>query len=183
MTDTRLQGARLLLRPVEPGDATATYAGWMNDPEVTRYMETRFTTHTVEGLRDYITSMRAKADTWFMAIVLASDGRHIGNIKLGPIDRVHGLADVALMIGARDCWGQGYAAEAIALISDYAFAALRVRKLTAGCYHANVGSRRAFEKAGYHVEGARRAQYFCDGEYQDGVLLARFHPEFPAAGA
>lgn len=169
-----LRAARLYLRGVTEADATDRYVAWMADPEVTRFLETRFAAPTHDDLRGYIAGMRAKPATLFMAIMLADGDRHIGNIKLGPVDAVHGTADVALLIGEKDCWGRGYAAEAIAAISDYAVERLGVRKLTAGCYAANVGSRRAFERAGYHVEGGRYAQYFSDGRYDDGLLMARF---------
>ena len=174
---TFIEASRLYLREVVPSDATERYAAWMNDPEVTRFMETRFASHSVESLRQYIEAMRRKPDTLFLAIVLRDGDVHIGNIKLGPIERAHLCADVALMIGDKASWGRGYAAEAIAAVSDHAFRRLGVRKLTAGCYASNLGSLRAFEKAGYHVEATRRAQYFCDGAFQDGLLMARFGPE------
>jgi [ribosomal protein S5]-alanine N-acetyltransferase len=173
----RLEAERIYLRDVAEADATERYAAWMNDAEVTRYMETRFSTHSPEGLREYVRAMRASPNTLFLAIVLRRDNRHIGNIKVGPVDPVHHSADVALMIGDKACWGRGFAAEAIGAVSDHSFAHLGVRKLTAGCYRSNVGSRRAFERAGYHVEAVKRSQYFCEGEFQDGLLLARFHPD------
>jgi RimJ/RimL family protein N-acetyltransferase len=172
-----IEAARLYLREVQPSDATDRYVAWMNDVDVTRFMETRFAAHSVESLREYIETMRRKPDTLFLAIVLREGDLHIGNIKLGPIERVHRCADVALMIGDKATWGRGYAAETIAAVSDHAFRRLGVRKLTAGCYAGNVGSLRAFEKAGYHVEATRRAQYFCDGAFQDALLMARFGPE------
>lgn len=172
----RLEGTSLYLRPVRMEDATEEYAAWLNDSEVTRFMESRSGGHTVAGLSDYVAAMLKKPDTLFLAIVARAGDRHIGNIKLGPVDRHHGTADVALMIGDKESWGRGYASEAIHLVTEHAFAQMDVRKLTAGCYSGNIGSRRAFEKAGYHVEGIRRAQYVCNGEEQDGVLLARFRP-------
>ena len=177
---TLIDATRLYLREVGPSDATERYAAWMNDREVTRFMETRFASHSVESLRQYIEAMRRKPDTLFLAIVLRDGDLHIGNIKLGPVERAHLCADVALMIGDKASWGHGYAAEAIGALSDHAFQHLGVRKLTAGCYASNLGSLRAFEKAGYHVEATRRSQYFCDGSFQDGLLMARFSPEASA---
>lgn len=173
-TGVLIEAPRMYLRDVQLTDASERYAGWMNDPDVTRYMETRSGTHTVESLREYIVAMGRKVDTLFLAIVIRDGDRHIGNIKLGPIDRTHLFADVALMIGDRSAWGKGYATEAIRAVSNHAFREMGVRKLTAGCYEANVGSLRAFEKAGYHLEGRRRSHYFCDGAFQDGLLMAQF---------
>ena len=54
-------------------------------------------------------------------ICLVEDGRHIGNIKLGPIQWLHRRADLSLFIGDKSCWSLGYASEAIGLVRDWAF--------------------------------------------------------------
>jgi RimJ/RimL family protein N-acetyltransferase len=107
---------------------------------------------------------------------LREDARHIGNIKLGPINRHHGTGDIGLLIGERSEWGKGHACEAIALFADYAFANLGLAKLTASCYSDNEGSRHAFLKAGFVEEGRRLAQYMSCGKRQDGVMLGRVNP-------
>ncbi|MBY0431841.1 MAG: GNAT family N-acetyltransferase [Rhodospirillales bacterium] len=106
------------------------------------------------------------------------DGRHVGNIKLGPINRHHRRGDIGLLIGERDQWGRGLAAEAIAAMTAYAFAELGLNKVVAGCYAANEGSRRAFLKAGF-AEVARRPRprhWLSDGVWQDDVVLECFAP-------
>ena len=113
----------------------------------------------------------------FLAIVAREGDRHIGNIKLGPIDWLHRTGDIGILIGERDCWGKGYAAEAIALLAEYAFGTLNLHKLTASCYEPNQGSTRAFTKAGFEIEGVRKQQFFCEGRYVDLVLLGRVRDE------
>lgn len=96
-----LQSSRLLLRAIEPADLNATYRGWLIDPEVNRYLETRFLPQTIEILEAYWQAHRDDpASPWF-ALCLIADGRHIGNIKLGPIDWLHRRADISLFIGDR----------------------------------------------------------------------------------
>ena len=87
--------------------------------------------------------------------------RHIGNIKLGPIHWLHRRADLSLFIGERKYWGQGYASEAIALVRDWAFRELDLQKLNAGIYSGNHGSRRAFEKCGFELEGTCGKRWWC----------------------
>ena len=77
------------------------------------------------------------------------------------------------MVGDRAAWGQGVATEAISLMTHIAQEELGLRKLTAGCYASNVGSVRAFIKAGFAVEGRRAAHFVLDGRPEDLVLLAR----------
>ena len=98
-------------------------------------------------------------------------GQHIGNIKLGPINWIHRFGDISLLIGEKDCWVKGYASEAIALITSFAFNVLNLHKLRAGCYSNNLGSARAFEKVGYIREGLLKKQWLQNGEFQDEILL------------
>jgi ribosomal-protein-alanine N-acetyltransferase len=171
-----VSGRRLYLREVRLEDVNENYYRWMNDPEVTRFLESRFFPNSLESLRQYVIGKQGDRNNVFLAIVLHEGDRHIGNIKLGPIDWIHRLGEVGILIGAKDCWGNGYATEAIRLLSDYAFNRLDLYKLTAGCYGNNEGSTRAFEKAGFVREGVRKEHFFCDGVRVDLILLGQVRP-------
>ena len=171
-----VEGERLSLRDVVPEDASEAYASWMNDFDVNRYTESRFTRHTRESIRLYIEAITSTETNLFLAIIAREGERHIGNIKLSDIDRHHGTAEVGIIIGDKSCWGRGYGCEAIDLLAGYAFATLGLRKLTAGFYVTNTGSIGAFEKAGFVAEGVMKAQYISNGKVIDGVRLGRVRP-------
>ncbi len=166
-----IRGERLHLRPLTPEDVGEAYVGWLNDPEVVRFLETRHSAQTRETVVAFVAAVNARENEHLFAVLLNDGDRHIGNIKVGPIHPVHRVGDVSLLIGARDLWGRGHAAEAIALVSRHAFQALGVRKLSAGLYAANVGSERAFLKAGWRREGLRRQHYELNGVRSDVVEL------------
>jgi ribosomal-protein-alanine N-acetyltransferase len=175
--ETPLIGQSLFLRTLVGEDATPRYLSWLSDVEVTRYLEVRFSAPSnLIGLSDFISSTNESDDTLMLGMFLLSDGRHIGNIKLGPINRHHGTGDIGLLIGERGEWGKGHARAVIALVTNYAFTTLGLSKLTAGCYSANEGSRRAFLLAGFVEEGRQAAQYVADGVRQDKILLGKIKP-------
>ena len=171
-----LQGKHIYLRNVVPDDVNEAYCQWMNNPATNKFLESRFYTHSIESLREYIVNKQGDNLNAFFAIVLKDEDLHIGNIKLGPIDSNHHLADIGIMIGEKDCWGKGYATEAINLVVGYAFDTLGLHKVTAGCYAPNKGSIRAFEKAGFVQEGVRKAHCYFEGEYVDDILLGFVKP-------
>lgn len=164
---------RLALRSLDAGDADGPYVGWLRDAEVTRYLEARFARHDTDSTRAFIESCNADAGTLLLGMFLRPSGPHIGNVKLGPIDRNHGLAAIGIMLGARELQGRGLGTEAIAAVSHHAFG-LGLHKLVAGCYAPNEASRRAFLRAGYHVESVRRRHARLDSVWVDVVELARF---------
>lgn len=178
---TVLRDQRLLLRPLTLDDVTPAYVDWLNDPDVNRYLETRHQTQTLETVGAFVAAVTSRADTHIFAMGLDDGERHIGNIKVGPIKPNHALADVSLFIGEKDCWGRGYAAEAITLVSRFAFDAMPVVKLSASFYAANVASIGAFLKAGYREEGLRRKHYLLDGVPSDIVELGLCPNDLPPA--
>lgn len=163
---------RLFLLQAE--HATNSYVDWLKDPQVNQFLESRFSAHSIETVRRYIISALDDPDVLFLGIHSKEIRSHVGNIKVGPIDRRHALGEIGLMIGAREVWGRGVATHAIRLVSEICFKELGLRKLTAGCYASNVGSKIAFERAGYAVEGVRKRHYLSLYQEEDLVLLARF---------
>jgi ribosomal-protein-alanine N-acetyltransferase len=176
IVDPRIEGERIYLRRLRAGDVSAAYLGWMTDPAVNRFLESRFAEHDMDSLRAFVLKMADDRANLFAGIFLRHHDRHIGNIKLGPIDAHHRRADIGLLVGERDCWGKGYASEAIAILSEFAFAQLGLHRLSAGMYAENEGSARAFEKAGYVREGLLRSHWSCDGKRQDGICLGKINP-------
>jgi ribosomal-protein-alanine N-acetyltransferase len=172
-----LEGKRIALREVRPSDVNGAYYRWMNDPETTHYLESRFIPNSIEKLQEYVAGKLGDRENLFMAIILKEGQRHIGNIKLGPIQWIHRAADIGILIGEKDCWGKGYAVEAIRLLAEYAFQGLNLHKLTAGCYQVNGGSAKAFQKAGFVLEGTRKGQFYSDGSYVDELLFGYLRAE------
>lgn len=172
-----MQSEHIYLRKVVPDDVNEAYCRWMNESATNRFLESRFYPHSIKTLSEYIIDKQGDNLNAFFAIILKDGDRHIGNIKLGPVDSNHRLADIGILIGEKDCWGKGYALEAINLVVDYAFNALNLHKVTAGCYAPNKGAIRAFEKAGFVQEGVRKAHCFFEGKYVDDVLLGLVRPQ------
>jgi ribosomal-protein-alanine N-acetyltransferase len=171
-----IEGARVALRHVTEADVTSEYVRWMNDPEVGAFLETRFTSHSADDVRRYVKTQREAADAELLAIIRRADQRHVGNLRIGAIDRHHHNATIALVIGDKSAWGHGLGSEAIALATQYAFSALGLLKLTARCYSTNAASIRAFEKAGWQHEGRQASQFESAGRRVDGVWLGIARP-------
>lgn len=170
-----LVGKRIYLRGVCLSDVNESYYQWMNDPEITQYLESRFAPNSMETLQEYVKNFQGDRDNIFLAIVLKQNQKYIGNIKIGPINWYHRLADIGIMIGEKDCWGKGYGPEAISLVADFAFNTLNLHKLTAGCYEQTQGSLKAFQRAGFEIEGVRKKHCFSNGNYVDEILLGKIN--------
>jgi ribosomal-protein-alanine N-acetyltransferase len=155
---------RLLLRTLEATDASNTYLAWMRDPEVTRFLESRFSVpKSLYDLIDFIDSINASPDSLLLGIFLRKEDRHIGNIKVGPVVARHARTEIGYLIGDRVMWGKGYAAEAIREACRYGFEELGLAKITAGVYETNKSSATALLKAGFIHEATISSHVVCEG--------------------
>jgi ribosomal-protein-alanine N-acetyltransferase len=157
---------------LELSNVTQSYVDWLNDPSINRYLESRFLPHSIDTTRQFVENcLNSSSSLLFGIRSLQLGGAHVGNIKLGPIDRNHGRGDVGVIIGDKAAWGRGIACEAVRLLVNIARDELNLRKLTAGCYGANIGSQKAFLKAGFHIAGERKEHFLIDGAPETLVLM------------
>lgn len=178
---TALASPRLLYRALSAEDCTPRYVSWLNDPRVNRFLETRFAPQTLQSVREFVERVGRSGDEHLFGMFSREGGAHIGNIKVGPVRAVHGVAEISLFIGETEYWGRGYAREAIAAVSRHSFERLGVRKLAAGMYAENEASYRAFRRVGYRDEGRRHAHYLLDGKPCDILELGCTAEDLQAA--
>jgi RimJ/RimL family protein N-acetyltransferase len=169
-----LQDGDMEIRALSISDVTTTYVEWLNNPKVNQYLESRFYTHTLESVKEFVSKCIESDAELLMGIFM--DKRHVGNIKLGCFAKHHKRAELGLFIGDENYWGKGVASRAISLVTQAGFESLNLHKIVAGCYEPNVGSRKAFEKAGYVVEGRLSSHsQVVPGEWCDMILLSKIN--------
>ena len=178
--DERFVGERVVLRCVTESDCHEHYLGWLEDPEVNRYLETRHTRQSLDTIRQFVVEMFHSEANHLFAILDAEDGLHVGNIKVGPVNGHHRFADVSYFIGERSRWGRGLASDAIRVVTRFGFERLELHRLQAGVYASNQGSSRALERAGYQLEGTFREALRSDEGWEDlhrfGILCEDWRP-------
>lgn len=172
-----IEGDTIYLREVRETDVNINYYSWINDPSINQYLETRFFPRSIQNIGQFVNLMDGKSDEILFAICDKDNHSHIGNIKIGPINWIHRFGDISLLIGDKNYWGKGIATEAIKLVTHFGFNHLNLHKIKAGCYADNEGSKRAFLKVGYKVEGILRKHFFSNGDFQDAIVLGIIRDE------
>jgi len=170
-TNFFLSGDGIYFREVRIEDIDDSYYKWMNDAEVIKYTGSRFYPNSKAMLGKFVDTINANRDNVFFAIIKKENNKHIGNIKLGPINWINRFGDIGIIIGEKDEWGKGFASEAIKLMVKYAFNTLNLHKLTAGYFEGNKPSSKIFLKNGFQVEGVRKNHVYVNGSYMDSYLL------------
>ncbi len=167
-----IQGLKIILRPMSLEYVTPRYLGWLSDPTVTRHLST--SNYTIAQLTTYVEERIEQPNICFWAIIERSSGMHIGNVKLEPIVLESSRATFGILIGEKDFWGKGIATEVAVLVADFAFQSLGLSKVDLGVQDANAAAIRAYEKAGFHVEGRLRRHSLVGGCLRDVIYMAKF---------
>ena len=63
-----IEGENIYLRQIRVIDVNRNYCNWLNDPEVTQYMESRFEKWTIKKVKDYVSKIKSNPDYVFLAI-------------------------------------------------------------------------------------------------------------------
>lgn len=125
----------LRIEPFTEQHLTLRYVGWLNDPEVVRFSEQRFKTHSLESCRDYMQSFENTANYFWALVIRDANLGHIGNMT-AYVDSDQMIADLGIMIGEKKIWAQGYGLEAWLAVSQYLFES-GITKVTAGTLSVN----------------------------------------------
>ncbi|NWF67047.1 MAG: GNAT family N-acetyltransferase [Campylobacterales bacterium] len=166
------------LRELNCSDVNENYLSWMNDSEITKYLEVRFRQFSIDDLIKFVNETKKSDTNYLFGIFLKESNKHIGNMKIGDINKFHHFADVGLLIGDKKEWGKGYATLAIKEACKIAFNDLNLYKLKSGMYENNLGSYRAFLKVGFKEVGRYKNHWICGEKREDEILLELLKEDF-----
>ena len=162
----------MMLKELHSDHVTENYVAWMNNPEIVRYTEQKFMFHTMETVSKFVDEIWEAEDSFLFGIFM--DYQHIGNIKLGPVNRHHQHAALSYIIGDKNYWGKGVASSAIAAVTAFGFSKIGLRKIWASCFDENKASIKALERNGFTIEGRLRHHLMINGRCADQIFLGKF---------
>jgi RimJ/RimL family protein N-acetyltransferase len=159
---------RVSLRALGVEDLERTLV-WVNDPEVTHFTGTVYPISGSEHRLWYDALLKDRSRRIFA--IVASDGRHIGNVGLKDIDWIARKAEIIGYIGDAEFRGKGYGSETFAAMVEFAFERMNLHRVYGIAYSYNERSIKCLEQCGFRREGVLKDHFFRDGRYHDGVIV------------
>lgn len=173
-----LIGDKIYLRPLDMDDLEGEYIQWVNDERICKHMGTLHFSTTKRRLQEYLESQLNNKNIAFFAIIEKETGKHIGNVKLGPIDWINRRAEYGRMIGDKSAQGKGHGTEVVDLILKYAFNILNLHKITTSASISNEASIKSSKKVGLRVEGTLKEHEYENGQYKDAYVMGITKDEY-----
>ncbi|WP_375389221.1 GNAT family N-acetyltransferase [uncultured Amnibacterium sp.] len=109
-------------------------------------------------------------------------GEFVGHVTLWGATMVGRAATLGIVIGPSHV-GRGYGTDTVRVIARYGFQAMGLHRIGLELVAFNTRARRAYEKAGFRVEGVRREAVFADGGFVDEVLMGLLRQDWEASEA
>lgn len=177
-----LDSEKIYLRGMIESDLDL-YKTWIDNPEVTYYMEMGWKPIGDIDLRKVYAEATDSNNTVIFIIVNKETNKPVGVIGLYLIQWICRRAQYRILIGDTSQWNKGIGAESTRVILKYAFECLNLETVYLGVNAENVGAIHSYENAGFVHEGKQRKFVYRNGRYYDVLNMSMLREEYFNAGA
>ena len=144
-----LRGARVVLRDKVPEDAEQDYI-WRSDPELARLDAAYPLTMSFDRyLKIFQDQLRYPTPGSHHFATESLDGKFIGNCMYYDFDSVNLQAELGIVIGDRDYWGNAYGYDAVTTLLDYMFIEKKLKRVYLHTLEWNKRAQGCFAKCGF----------------------------------
>ena len=149
---------KIFLKELNEKDVSKEYVRWLNSTSVNLYTEQRYFKHTIKSVRKYVLDKKKSKLEFLYGIFLETNKIHVGNIKIGPINKIHKTTFISYFIGNSKFRSKGIMSEAFNQIFNLAKKKFKIKKIQAGIYDNNISSKKLLEKNKFKLEGVFSSQ-------------------------
>lgn len=168
----------MLLRP-RPSDLAAV-TRWYRDEEIARLTRYQTRLMSVPEIERFFSGRLLAPDALAYTIHELPARRLIGFTTFSSLDADNGTVLFHITIGERDAWGRGLGTETTELMLEHAFERLGLNRVGLTVFAFNARAIRAYEKAGFRVEGRLREAIQRDGRHWDEIQMGVLRSEWLA---
>ena len=170
-------GALVRLAAPQPEDKEI-FARWSRDDEYLRNLDDDPARPAAEGNFASFDTPATSPDSFYFHIRTLEEERLIGFVVLHSIKWSNQSALLAIGIGESACRGRGYGQDALRLILNYAFDELNLYRVGLTVMAYNAAAVRAYERAGFVLEGAARGAVQRAGAHHDLLYFGILRDEW-----
>lgn len=169
---------------MEPEDIPAMVR-WLNDPDVT------------ENLLRYLPLSLKEEEAWYQKMIASPAEEHyymvdvfenektetIGVTHFHAVDWKNRSTEIAICIGEKKYWDNGYGRETMQLMVRHAFNDLNLNRICLFVFDTNERAKKAYLAAGFVEEGRLREDIYKNGRYIDTHIMSVLRSEWQDAEA
>lgn len=172
------ESSKIKLRKMTSDDSVL-YNKWRNDIEVMTSTNPFLDLYHMDETREFVNQVILGSNSSKSYIILESKTETpIGIMSLINIDYKNRNAECIIDIGEKDCWGKGYATEAMRLLLDYGFLEMNLHKIYLRVFSFNKKAIKLYEKMGFYYEGRCSESLFRQGKWHDIIHMGMLKKQY-----
>jgi RimJ/RimL family protein N-acetyltransferase len=173
-----IDGRLVRLRRPELGDAER-YCRWLNDQDVVgNLIAQRYPISLVEEERFLYALPETSLSNGGIWAIEAKDGGHIGMTSFYDVHPEDRKAGLAIAIGEKEYWSQGYGGDAVLTLLRFGFHEMGLNRVWLTTVEYNKRAIACYKRCGFREEARLRQDVFRHGRYWDFVQMAILRQEF-----
>ena len=181
-----LHGELVHLTAENPEVMAGNFTRWNQDTELGRFLDSDPARLLSEKKwKEWLEKdlEKGQTDEVFFAIRALESDTLIGFTGLFNLYKHHGDTLVAIALGDRNYWGNGFGTDAMRVMLRYAFAELNLRRVGLIVFEYNPRAIRSYEKVGFIPEGRVRGAMLREGKRWDFLYMGILREEWLARQA
>lgn len=160
------------LKPLSKEDVKPFYT-WLNDEEAIKYSLSLFQRLTSkEQIDAWYKSLFVEENTYNTGVFLKATGQLIGYAGISGLSKLNHSGEYFIFIGDKSQWGKGIGTKVTEEVVAYGFDVLQLNRIMLTVSELNYGGVKAYERAGFTIEGVLREACYRDGAYHDKIVMA-----------
>lgn len=169
------KGKLLKLTSFRPEDA-AIMACWEENSDYLRNLDTEIA--FPQSISELEEEKERSSNSFYFRLRTIEDETLIGFVVIHSIEWNNRVGSLAIGIGDPNFQNKGFGSEALQLVLRYAFHELNLHRVGLDVIGYNGRAIRAYEKAGFIVEGKIRSAIYRDGHYYDRIMMGILRSEW-----
>lgn len=171
-----LSGEKIYFRAYKETDCEFVADG--HNDELVRETLFLFSPMTYEQMKNQMTQWSTSKEIILFTICRIEDNEPVGQTALVRIDYVSRAAVFYIGIYKPKYWSLGYGSEATKMMVKYSFDVLNLNRLQLHVASENIKGVKAYEKAGFKIEGTLRQAMYHHNHYVDFYVMGILRSEY-----
>lgn len=167
-----IKNRKIKLKIFREEDVDYNYLKWMKDSEICKYIEKANKDISINDLKLFVSTMYNSKDNFFFRILDIRTQKHIGNVRIGPINGENMSTAFGILIGDLDSHNKGYASDVFNLILQFCEKKIEAKEIRFSCVEENVQAIKLYKKFGCRMDPSKE-KFKKDGKLLNKVIFSK----------
>lgn len=166
------------LKPLHENHAPY-FKKWIKDEEAIRYSLSIFQKmKTDDQVKVWLCNTLKDTSTFNRGIFLDGTDQLIGYAGISDLSSTNQSGEYFIFIGDKNYWGKGIGTQVTRKVIELGFGELNLNRIMLTVSEPNKGGVKAYQRAGFKLEGRLREACFRDGDFHDKFVMSVLKGEY-----